>query len=129
MGVWSNFLTSIGFLKKKVNLLCIGLDNSGKSTILQYLKAENVDFLNHQVPTCNFQTLEVVPTVGFSVEFFSKSKLAFTVFDMSGQGKYRNLWKHYYPDTDGIIYVIDSSDKDRICVVKDELSVMLEDRG
>ena len=48
---------------------------------------------------------------------------------MSGQGKYRNLWKHYYPDTDGIIYVIDSSDKDRICVVKDELSVMLEDRG
>ena len=39
---------------------------------------------------------EVVPTVGFSVEEFAKGNLGFTVFDMSGQGRYRNLWEHYY---------------------------------
>ena len=64
---------------------------------------------------------EVVPTVGFSVEEFSKNGLAFTVFDMSGQGRYRNLWEHYYADIGGIIFCIDSTDKIRMCVAKDEL--------
>lgn len=40
----------------------------------------------------------MVPTVGFSVEEFTKNGLAFTVFDMSGQGRYRNLWEHYYKE-------------------------------
>ena len=69
---------------------------------------------------------EVVPTVGFSVEEFSKNGLAFTVFDMSGQGRYRNLWEHYYKDVGGIIFVIDSTDKIRMCVAKDELETMLQ---
>ena len=57
---------------------------------------------------------EVVPTVGFQVEEFSKNGLAFTVFDMSGQGRYRNLWEHYYKDVGGVIFVIDSTDKIRM---------------
>jgi ADP-ribosylation factor-like protein 6 len=68
---------------------------------------------------------EVVPTVGFQVEDFSKNGLAFTVFDMSGQGRYRNLWEHYYKDVGGVIFVIDSTDKIRMCVAKDELETML----
>ena len=43
-------------------------------------------------------TTDVVPTVGFSVEEFTKNGLSFTVFDMSGQGRYRNLWEHYYKE-------------------------------
>ena len=39
---------------------------------------------------------EIAATVGFKVETFSKSKINFTVFDMSGQGKYRTLWEKYY---------------------------------
>ena len=70
-------------------------------------------------------TTEVVPTVGFSVEEFSKASLSFTVFDMSGQGRYRNLWEHYYKDCGGIIFTIDSTDKIRMCVAKDELETML----
>ena len=57
---------------------------------------------------------EVVPTGGFQVEEFSKNGLAFTVFDMSGQGRYRNLWEHYYKDVGGVIFVIDSTDKIRM---------------
>jgi ADP-ribosylation factor-like protein 6 len=41
---------------------------------------------------------QVVPTVGFTVEEFCKNNLNFTVFDMSGQGRYRSLWENYYRD-------------------------------
>jgi ADP-ribosylation factor-like protein 6 len=68
---------------------------------------------------------DVVPTVGFSVEEFSKNGLAFKVFDMSGQGRYRNLWEHYFKEVGGIIFCIDATDKIRMCVAKDELETMI----
>lgn len=114
----------MGFFKKlfgfvggggggKHRILVVGLDNSGKSTIIQWLKPKKA------------VVTDVVPTVGFQIEEFSKNGLAFTVFDMSGQGRYRNLWEHYYKDVGGIIFVIDSTDKIRMCVAKDELETML----
>ena len=36
---------------------------------------------------------EVNPTVGFAMEGFEKNNLSFTVFDMSGQGRYRDIWQ------------------------------------
>merc|ERR1719482_243120 len=114
MGIFkrlSDMLT--GGSSSKSRILVVGLDNSGKSTIIQYLKPKKA-----VLP-------EVVPTVGFQVEEFTKNGLAFTVFDMSGQGRYRNLWEHYYKDVGGIIFVIDSTDKIRMCVAKDELETML----
>ena len=62
---------------------------------------------------------------GVSPPLHTHSNLSFTVFDMSGAGRYRNLWEHYYADADAIIYVIDTSDKLRICVAKDELDMMM----
>lgn len=56
----------------------------------------------------------------------SDQNLAFTAFDMSGHGKYRDLWEHYYKDSQGIIFVIDSSDRLRLVVVKDELDLLLQ---
>lgn len=41
-------------------------------------------------------TFEATPTVGFQVEEFAKYNLNFTVFDMSGQSRYRTLWEHYF---------------------------------
>ena len=67
----------------------------------------------------------IAPTVGFNVENFSKNNISFTVFDMSGQGRYRNLWEHYYKDVGGIVFCIDSTDKIRMCVAKDELEALL----
>jgi len=55
--------------------------------------------------------------------------LHFTMFDMSGQAKYRNLWEHYYTDTDAVIFVVDSADAVRMCVVKDELNTILAHKG
>jgi ADP-ribosylation factor-like protein 6 len=44
---------------------------------------------------------------------------------MSGQGRYRSLWEHYYRDVQAIIYVLDSTDRLRCCVAKEELVQLL----
>merc|ERR1712008_363862 len=43
-----------------------------------------------------------------------KTTILFTVWDVGGQDKIRPLWRHYYQGTNGLIYVIDSNDRDRI---------------
>lgn len=63
--------------------------------------------------------------MGFQVEEFSKNNINFTVYDMSGQGRYRSLWEHYYADVQAIIYVVDSTDRIRMCVAKEELEQLL----
>ena len=69
--------------------------------------------------------MEVTPTVGFQVEEFKKNNLNFTVYDMSGQSRYRSLWEHYYADVQAIIFVVDSTDRIRMCVAKEELDLLL----
>jgi ADP-ribosylation factor-like protein 6 len=44
---------------------------------------------------------------------------------MSGQGRYRSLWEHYYTDVEAIIFVLDSTDRLRMCVAKEELIQLL----
>lgn len=98
----------------KANVVVCGLDNSGKSTILNTLKP---DADRSQV---------ISATIGYNVETFQMGKVKFTAFDMGGAKKFRDLWNAYYKSVDGIIFVIDSSDALRLCVVKDELEEMLE---
>lgn len=102
-----------GNSSKTSKCLVVGLDNSGKSTIINSLKPEKK------------KSAELNATVGFQVEKFKYGSVNFTMFDMSGQGRYRNLWEHYYAECEGIIFVIDSADAVRMCVVKDELDTLL----
>jgi len=113
MGLFKKLASFFSSGKAPVRVLCVGLDNSGKSTIIHFLKPKKA------------ATAEVVPTVGFAVEEFSKGSISFTVFDMSGQGRYRNLWEHYYKEVGGVIFCIDSTDRIRMCVAKDELDALL----
>lgn len=114
MGVLDGLMRLLGWKKKEVKVLCVGLDNSGKSTILNKLKPESSQVKN------------IVPTIGFTVESFSNNSICFSTFDMSGQGRYRNLWEHYLKDINAIIFVLDSSDKLRMPVAKDELEHLLK---
>ncbi len=98
---------------KKVKIICCGLDAAGKTTIINHLKPKRQ------------QKSDIVPTVGFSVENFTKDNLQFTVFDMSGQGRYRNLWESFYQEIDAIVFVIDSSERLRLAVAKNELDMLL----
>eukprot|EP00063_Salmo_salar_P066536 XP_014041371.1 PREDICTED: ADP-ribosylation factor-like protein 6 [Salmo salar] len=117
MGLFDKLAGWLGLKKKEVNVLCLGLDNSGKTTIINQLKPFNA------------QTQDIVPTIGFSIEKFKTSSLSFTVFDMSGQGRYRNLWEHYYKEGQAIIFVVDSGDKLRMVVAKEELDTLLNHPG
>lgn len=96
-----------------MRILIVGLDNSGKTTILNYMKPKKA-------------SMETVPTVGFSVEEFTKNNIQFSAFDMSGQGKYRDLWETYYIQCQGIVFVLDATDEIRFAVARDELFHILE---
>jgi ADP-ribosylation factor protein 1 len=50
---------------------------------------------------------------------------SFTVWDVGGQDKIRPLWRHYYTNTHGLIFVVDSNDRDRIGAARDEIHRML----
>ena len=52
--------------------------------------------------------------LGFNVETVEYKNISFTVWDVGGQDKIRPLWRHYYQNTQGLIFVVDSNDSDRI---------------
>ena len=66
MGFLDRLSSMLGLKKKECNVLVVGLDNSGKSTLLNHFKPEE------------FQNANIVPTVGFNVEKF-KSKFCLSV--------------------------------------------------
>lgn len=52
--------------------------------------------------------------LGFNVETVEYKNISFTVWDVGGQDKIRPLWRHYFSNTQGLIFVVDSNDRDRI---------------
>lgn len=92
-------------------MLMVGLDAAGKTTILYKLKLGEV--------------VTTIPTIGFNVETVEYKNIKFTVWDVGGQDKIRPLWRHYYENTEGVIFVVDSNDRDRIGAAKAELERML----
>jgi small GTP-binding protein len=111
MGFFFSKLWSKLISKRDVRMLMVGLDAAGKTTILYQLKMN--------------ETVKTIPTIGFNVETLDYKGLNFTVWDVGGQDKIRVLWKHYYQNTDGLIFVVDSNDKDRVDDAAEELKKML----
>jgi len=88
------------FGKQEMRILMVGLDAAGKTTVLYKLKLGEV--------------VTTIPTIGFNVETVEYKNISFTVWDVGGQDKIRPLWRHYYQNTQGIIFVVDSNDRERI---------------
>lgn len=53
--------------------------------------------------------------------------MKFTVWDVGGQDKIRPLWRYYFQNTQGLIYVVDSNDQERINESREELKKMLSE--
>merc|ERR1712050_680588 len=68
-----------------------------------------------------------IPTIGFNVESVEYKNISFTVWDIGGQDKIRALWRYYYQNTQGLIYVVDSNDRDRTEDACAELTKILAD--
>ncbi len=96
---------------KEMRILMVGLDAAGKTTILYKMKLGEV--------------VNTIPTIGFNVETVEYKNISFNVWDVGGQDKIRLLWRHYYQNTQGLIFVVDSNDRDRIEENREELHKML----
>merc|ERR1712128_60395 len=101
------------FGKKQMRILMVGLDAAGKTTILYKLKLGEI--------------VTTIPTIGFNVETVEYKNISFTVWDVGGQDKIRPLWRHYFQNTQGLIFVVDSNDRERITEAQDELQKMLQE--
>lgn len=61
------------------------------------------------------------------METVEYKNIQFTVWDVGGQDKIRPLWRHYFQNTQGIIFVVDSNDRDRVVEAREELQRMLNE--
>ncbi|XP_038624129.1 ADP-ribosylation factor 4-like isoform X2 [Tachyglossus aculeatus] len=98
MGLTISSLFSRLFGKKQMRILMVGLDAAGKTTILYKLKLGEI--------------VTTIPTI---------------VWDVGGQDKIRPLWRHYFQNTQGLIFVVDSNDRERILEGAEELQKMLQE--
>jgi len=113
MGLSVSKLFSRLFSPREMRILMVGLDAAGKTTILYKLKLGEI--------------VTTIPTIGFNVESVEYKNINFTVWDVGGQDKIRPLWRHYFQNTQGIIFVVDSNDRERVTEAREELQRMLNE--
>merc|ERR1711966_519210 len=68
-----------------------------------------------------------IPTVGFNVETVEYKNINFTVWDVGGQDKIRKLWRYNFEGTQGLVFVVDSNDRDHIEDAREELMKILNE--
>lgn len=100
--------------KAEAQVVMIGLDSAGKTTLLYKLKGH--------------QTVETLPTVGFNVEpLEAPGQVSLTLWDVGGQTQLRPSWKDHLEGTDALVFVLDSTDAARLPEAVAELTEVLDD--
>eukprot|EP00300_Choanocystis_sp_HF-7_P006735 c14877_g1_i1.p1 GENE.c14877_g1_i1~~c14877_g1_i1.p1 ORF type:complete len:180 (+),score=39.54 c14877_g1_i1:31-570(+) len=101
--------------EKEYKICMVGLDNAGKTTVLYKLALD--------------QVVETHPTIGSNVEQVRHNNVKLQVWDLGGQQSLRATWSTYYQNTNVVILVVDSTDRDRIGQVKVELQGILRNEA
>lgn len=100
--------------KAEAQVVMMGLDSAGKTTLLYKLKGHEL--------------VETLPTVGFNVEpLEAPGHVSLVLWDVGGQSQLRATWKDYLEGTDVLVYVLDSTDEARLPEAAAELKEVLED--
>ncbi|XP_039769801.1 ADP-ribosylation factor-like protein 5B isoform X1 [Ornithorhynchus anatinus] len=99
------------FCNQEHKVIVVGLDNAGKTTILY-------QFLMNEV-------VHTSPTIGSNVEEIVVKNTHFLMWDIGGQESLRSSWNTYYSNTEFIILVVDSIDRERLSITREELYRML----
>ncbi|KAK2573954.1 ADP-ribosylation factor-related protein 1 [Acropora cervicornis] len=109
------------FQKDEYCILILGLDNAGKSTLLEQIKR----IYGNNYSGLAFEKIKT--TIGLNIGKITMNHVKLIFWDLGGQQELRSLWDKYYEECHGVIYVIDSSDERRLEESqKDELVVNLE---
>ncbi|XP_029374334.1 ADP-ribosylation factor-like protein 13B isoform X2 [Echeneis naucrates] len=97
---------------RKVTLVMVGLDNAGKTATVRGIQGDNPN--------------DVAPTVGFSKVDLKQGKFEVTIFDLGGGKRIRGIWKNYYSESHGVVFVVDSSDVQRIQETRETMAEVLQ---
>ncbi|XP_021562113.1 ADP-ribosylation factor-like protein 2 isoform X2 [Carlito syrichta] len=97
--------------RKLAGLMAIGLDNAGKTTILKKFNGEDIDTIS--------------PTLGFNIKTLEHRGFKLNIWDVGGQKSLRSYWRNYFESTDGLIWVVDSADRQRMQDCQRELQGLL----
>lgn len=99
---------------EEIKLLILGLDNAGKTTILKNLSNE--------------ESKDISPTQGFNVKAIVNDTFRLNLWDIGGQDEIRQYWKYYFEKVSGLVFVVDSSDEERVCECNKELKILLTEQ-
>ncbi|EFC45348.1 hypothetical protein NAEGRDRAFT_79456 [Naegleria gruberi] len=112
-----DFIRGLRKSDKEARILILGLDNSGKTCSLKCLAGEK-----EEIST-------VMPTQGFNIKSVQTGNVKLNVWDIGGQKAIRPYWPNYYKNADAIIYVVDSTDRNRFEEAGFELDCLLKDEN
>lgn len=102
----------------EAKILIAGLDSAGKTTILAKLHNGKKRMDEH---------ISTIPTMDFNVMSWKHKGKKFGVWDVGGQDSLRPLWRHHLTGTQGLVYVVDCNDVNRMRKAAEELhKVMLD---
>ncbi|SGY12409.1 BQ5605_C011g06499 [Microbotryum silenes-dioicae] len=99
--------------ERQIRVLCLGLDNAGKTTIVRRLLGEDISLIS--------------PTLGFNIRTIVHIGYTLNIWDIGGQSSLRPYWRNYFEVTDAVIWVVDSSDRERMADCRDELHELLRE--
>lgn len=102
--------------KEEYSVLILGLDNAGKTTLLERLKADYGEPGTRVVPNDR-----IAPTVGQNVGHVKIANTWIKLWDLGGQESLRSLWDSYYISSHAVVFVVDSTDRERIQECKQAL--------
>lgn len=97
-----NFVNKHFFKEKDVRILFLGLDESGKTSAIRSLKLGDI---SKSYSKWGFNVVTVTPEESDMVTQFMP-------LDYGGRDIFRPLERHYYQNTEGIVFVLDSTDRD-----------------
>ncbi|KAG0501904.1 hypothetical protein HPP92_001976 [Vanilla planifolia] len=109
----SKYYPKIKRKEKEMRILMVGLDNSGKTTIVLKINGEDTSIIS--------------PTLGFNIKTIKYQKYLLNIWDVGGQKTIRSYWRNYFEQTDGLVWVVDSSDIRRLDDCRMELVNLLKE--
>eukprot|EP00003_Mantamonas_plastica_P010685 TRINITY_DN2015_c0_g1_i2.p1 TRINITY_DN2015_c0_g1~~TRINITY_DN2015_c0_g1_i2.p1 ORF type:complete len:214 (-),score=61.76 TRINITY_DN2015_c0_g1_i2:208-804(-) len=111
--VFDSILSWLGVIKKEATIVFVGLDNAGKSTLMQQLKNSS-----HET---------VCPTERAQMEEVVLNNITFKAWDLGGHETWRHIWSDFFEQADAILFMVDAADRERIEEANEELEMLLED--